>query len=532
MSGDGAWPAQEPRRAPTAMIASVNPLASAAGLAVLRRGGNAVDAAVAAGAVLTVTEPWSGQLGGDAFLLIRPPQSGQLTAINGSGAAPAAATAPAYEARGGIPDVGWWAATVPGLVDGWRLALERFGTQPLADLLEPAYGYAEAGFPLTARQCRSIREMAGLASQFPETAAIFLPGGAPPAAGFRLRQPGLARTLRRLQAAGADDFYRGEIAAALVAASEQGGGLMAARDLADHRTVVADPVQATYRGRIVYEQPPVSQGIVVLLALMILEQFDLPHLAPGSGEAIHLQVEAHKLALADRLGYLGDPRFERVPTPFLLSPGHARTQAQRLDRRKAAGISPSPREHPDTTYLCVVDQDRTVVSYIHSLYGGNGVVAGDTGILLNNRMAGFSLDPNSPNCLAPGKRPIHTLNSWMLFEDDLPRAVGGTPGAFWQVQTNLQVISQLLDFQAGPQAALDAPRWTLGSQSDWSQTSLELESRLGDNVLTELRERGHTASLMGPWAAGGAAQLITLEADGTLCGAGDPRPGTSAVMGY
>lgn len=511
------------------MIASVNVLASSAGLDVLRRGGNAVDAAVAAGAVLTVTEPWSGQLGGDGFLLVRSGETGQVTAINGSGAAPAAARLDAYAARGAIPETGWWATTVPGLVDAWRVALERFGSRSLAELLEPAIAYAEDGFPLTARQSRSVEEMA--AAFTPETAAIFLPGGSAPQPGYRLRQPALGRTLRRLQTAGPDDFYRGEIAAALVAASDHGGGLFSAQDLAEHRTVVLEPLRATYRGWTVYEQPPVSQGIVVLLALMTLEHFDLPHLAPASPETIHLQVEAYKLALADRLGHLGDPRFERVPIASLLSATRARLQAQRLDRRRAAALAPAPAGPPDTTYLCVVDSDRTIVSYIHSLYSGSGVIAGDTGILLNNRMAGFSLEPDSPNSLAPGKRPIHTLNSWLLFQDEQPRAVGGTPGAFWQIQTNLQVISQLVDFQAGAQAAVDAPRWTIGSQTDWSDTSLNLEARVGADVLTELQARGHAASMMGGWAAGGAAQLVTLEADGTLCGAGDPRPGTSTVLG-
>lgn len=514
------------------MIASVNPLASATGLDVLRRGGNAVDAAVAAGAVLTVTEPWSGQLGGDGFLLIRSGPTGQVTAINGSGAAPAAATAAAYEARGGIPETGWWAATVPGLVDAWRVALERFGSRPLAELLEPALAYAEDGFPLTGRQSRSIQQMAAVAAGFPETAHLFVPDGSPLQPGYRLRQPALAQTLQRLRAAGAEDFYRGEIAAALASASEQHGGLLTAQDLSDHRTFLVEPLRAGYRGWTVYEQPPVSQGIVVLLALMILEQFDLPQMSPASADTIHLQVEAHKLALADRLGYLGDPRFERVPTAFLLSTGHARLRAQGLDRRRATDLSPSPREHPDTTYLCVVDRERNIVSYIHSLYGGNGVVAGDTGILLNNRMAGFSLDPRSPNCLAPGKRPIHTLNSWMLFRDDQPRAVGGTPGSHWQIQTNLQLITQLVDFQAGAQAALDAPRWTMGTQTDWSDVSLDVEGRVGAEVVRELQRRGHAARLIGAWAAGGAAQLVTLEADGTLSGAGDPRPGTSAVLGF
>jgi gamma-glutamyltranspeptidase/glutathione hydrolase len=511
------------------MIASVNVLASSAGLEVLRRGGNAVDAAVAAGAVLAVTEPWSGQLGGDGFLLVRSADTGQVTAINGSGAAPAAARLDAVAARGGIPDTGWWASTVPGLVDAWRVALERFGSRPLAELLEPAVGYAEDGFPMTARQCRSIQEMAAVFA--PETAAIFLPGGSAPQPGYRLRQPALARSLRRLQTAGADDFYRGELAAAMVSASEQGGGLFTAQDLADHHTVVLEALRVTYRGWTVYEQPPVSQGIVVLLALMILEHFDVPHLNPASAETIHLQVEAYKLAMADRLGHLGDPRFEPVPTASLLSATHARLQAQRLDRRRATGLAPVPPEPPDTTYLCAVDRARTIVSYIHSLYGGSGVVAGDTGILLNNRMAGFSLDPHSPNSLAPGKRPIHTLNSWMLVQDQLPRAVGGTPGAYWQIQTNLQLISQLVDFHADAQAAVDAPRWTMGPQTDWSDTSLNLEARLGSEVLTELQQRGHAARMMGGWAAGGAAQVVTLEADGALSGAGDPRPGTSAVLG-
>lgn len=260
------------------MIASVNMLASSAGLAVLRRGGNAMDAAVAAGAVLTVTEPWSGQLGGDGFLLVRSGETGQVTAINGSGAAPAGARLEAFAARGGIPETGWWASTVPGLVDAWRVALERFGSRPLAELLEPAVTYAEDGFPLTARQCHSIQEMAAVVAESPETAAIFLPGGSAPQPGYRLRQPALARTLRRLQAAGPDDFYRGEIAAAVVSASDQGGGLFTAQDLADHRTVVLEALHATYRGWTVYEQPPVSQGIVVLLALMILEHFDCPAL--------------------------------------------------------------------------------------------------------------------------------------------------------------------------------------------------------------------------------------------------------------
>jgi len=264
------------------MAASVNPLATATAVEVLRDGGNALDAAVAAGAVLTVLEPLSGQLGGDAFMLLYNGSTGQVTAVNGSGAAPFAATLERYRELGEIPHSGWLASTVPGVVDAWQVALDRFGSRPLAALLEPAVHYAEAGFPLTTRQARSFESMAAVAAGFPETAAVFLPGGKPPAAGQLFKQPDLARTLRRLQSHGAIDFYRGEIAQTLVAAAQKADGLFTMRDLAEHRTFVQEPLQGTYRGWTVFEQPPVSQGLIVLLALGILEQFDLPNLPPAS----------------------------------------------------------------------------------------------------------------------------------------------------------------------------------------------------------------------------------------------------------
>jgi gamma-glutamyltranspeptidase / glutathione hydrolase len=510
------------------MIASVNPLASAAGLRVLRDGGNAMDAAIAAGAVLTVVEPWSGQLGGDAFLLVASAGRGSVTAINGSGAAPHNATLDRYRAEGRIPESGWLAASVPGIVDAWHVALARFGTRPLGALLQDAITYAEAGFPLTARQARSNAGMAGIAADYPETQAVFFPAGRPPPAGFLLRQPDLARTLRTLQAEGAAAFYRGSIAEAIVAASDRGGGLFAHRDLAEHRTDVLDPVQTTYRGWTVVEQPPVSQGLIVLIALNILASLDLP---PDPAERVHLMVEAHKLALTERLTHIGDPRVSPRVTAQVLSADRGHELAGRIDPRRAGTLPQEGAGHPDTTYLCVVDEARNVVSYIHSLYAGNGVVAGDTGILLNNRMGCFSLDASSPNCLAPATRPVHTLNSWMLLQDGTPHVVGGTPGSFWQVQTNLQLISNLIDLGMPIQAAVDAPRWTMGGQTSWSDPSLSLEGRFGEGIIRSLRERGHTVTTIGDWSAGGAAQLIRVE-DGVLTGAGDPRPGTSTVIGY
>ena len=510
------------------MIASVNPLASAAGLRVLRAGGNALDAAVAAGAVLTVVEPWSGQLGGDAFLLIASAERKTVTAINGSGAAPLAATVDRYLAEGRIPESGWLAATVPGLVDAWRAALERHGTMSLGTLLEDAIHYAERGFPLTARQARNNREMAAVAAPFRETRAIFFPDGHPPPAGAVLRQPDLARTLRTLQAEGPSAFYRGGIADAIVAASARAGGLFSQRDFAEHRTEILEPIGTTYRGWTVLEQPPVSQGLILLIALNILESAGVPS---DPVDRVHFQVEAHKLALRERLSRVGDPRVSPTDLGPLLSKAHAASLAGRIDQRRALPLQPEPAGHPDTTYLCVVDEARNVVSYIHSLYAGNGVVAGDTGILLNNRMGCFSLEEGSPNRLAPGKRPIHTLNSWMLLRDGRPHIVGGTPGSFWQVQTNLQLVSNIADREMPPQAAVDAPRWRMGSQTSWTDASLELEGRFSEAIAESLRKRGHQVGLIGDWEAGGAAQVIEL--DGTmLVGAGDPRPGTSTVIGY
>src|SRR6202011_2207317 len=305
-------------------------------------------------------------------------------------------------AVGRIPESGWLAASVPGIVDAWQVAVERFGTRPLGALLADAITYAEQGFPLTARQAHNNAGMPAIAAEFPDTRAVFFPDGRPPAAGFHLRQPDLARTLRTIQAEGAAVFYRGSIAEAIAAASDRGGGLFSRRDLAEHRTDVLDPVQTTYRGWTVVEQPPVSQGLIVLIALNILESLDLP---TNPADRVHLQIEAHKLALGERLNHVADPAFFPIATEQLLSREHGRALARRIDPRRAAALQNEPAGHPDTTYLCVVDEARNVVSYIHSLYDGNGVVVGDTGILLNNRMGCFSLDSNSPNRLAPGKRP-------------------------------------------------------------------------------------------------------------------------------
>ncbi|HUG14148.1 MAG TPA: gamma-glutamyltransferase family protein, partial [Thermomicrobiales bacterium] len=447
----GTTPPAEATWATRGVVATAHQYASLAGLEALRAGGNAVDAAISAGAVLMTVKPWSGHLGGDVFMLIHHPGE-EVVAINGSGAAPAAATAAHYRALGGIPPHGLLAASVPGAVRAWQTALERFGSLPLADLLQPAIEHAERGVPVSPAIQRGLDFGARMAHAevYPDSASVFLPGGAAPPVGSLFRQPGLARTLRRIAQHGPDDFYSGDLAREMARYMAAHGGQMTAADLASHQSEVTAPIAVEYRDHTVIEQPLPSQGLIVLMALNILRQFDLAALGQGSAETTHLQIEALRLAVDDRLRHAGDSRRVDVPLDWLLSDEHARQQAASIDLRRASlPRAPAPA-HPDTTYLCAADADGTLVSYIHSLYAGCGVMLGDTGVLLNDRMNGFDLDEGNPNCLAPGKRPVHTLNQYMAQRDGQTVLVGGTPGAHWQVQTNLQLLVNVIDFGMDP----------------------------------------------------------------------------------
>jgi gamma-glutamyltranspeptidase/glutathione hydrolase len=517
------------------MVATVNQLASQAGLRVLRQGGNAVDAAIAAGAVLTVVEPAIGQLGGDVFLLVYSAETGQVVALNGSGAAPLAAVREEYVALGGIPEHGLQAATIPGLVDAWEVAASRFGTLPLGTLLAEAIDLAQEGVRISHRTARGFANQADLIQRFPTTRRIFAPEGTLLGPGDLLVQRDLANTLTAIARDGAASFYQGEVAQRMLRFAHEQGAPFAARDLAEHRTLQLDAVSTRYRDLTVFEQPPVSQGLVMLLALNTLEQFDLSAFGAGSAEAVHLQVEAHKLAIADRLAYLGDPRFVRVPLGELLSREHAQRQAERIEARYAQPVLAPAVEFSDTSYLCVADGAGNVVSYIHSLMGsmGCGVVLGDTGVLFNNRMRGFALDPENPNVLAPGKRPVHSLNSYLVLQDGRPRWVGGTPGLYWQVQTNLQMVCNLIDFGMDLQTAVDAPRWQMGPATLLEQTELTVEDRFRPATVDGLRAKGHRVEVGGAWTAGGAVQAIRLDpAKQLLEGATDPRPGTGTVLSW
>jgi gamma-glutamyltranspeptidase/glutathione hydrolase len=515
------------------MIASSHPFVSGTGLDVLRRGGNAVDAAIAAAAVLTVVEPYNGHLGGDTFIQISLAGEKRVVAINASGAAPEAATLERYRHLGGIPAYGLLSSTVPGTVSGWALAIERYGTRPLAELLEPAIHYAEHGIPVTRRLAQVLEREAPVYRHFPDTMRVFLPEGHVPEVGVTLRQPGLAASLRRIAVHGRDDFYKGDLMQEMVRYASAHGGLFSPGDFASHTTEETTPLRSTYRHHTIYEQPPVSQGIIVLLALNILEQFDLSGLEPGSAARTHLLIEALKLAFADRLRYLGDPRYADLPLAMLLSTEHAREQAERIDPRRAGPQTLPEQIQPDTTDLCAADEAGTMVSYIQSLYSGAGVVLGETGVLMNSRLRGFNLIPGHPNCLAPGKRPVHTLNTYVVYRGDEPVLVGGTPGAHWQVQTNVQILVNILDDGMDVQRAIEAPRFLIGDQLDVGHATVRMETRAGEQTIRELRALGHDIEPMGPWEAGGTVQLISRNpATGLYCGGTEVRHPSSTILGF
>jgi gamma-glutamyltranspeptidase/glutathione hydrolase len=507
------------------VASSAYPLATEAALDILRQGGSAVDAAIAAGAVLTVVMPTAGALGGDVFFLVSD-SNGDVRAVNGSGAAPMQATRELYGEMGEIPGAGWRASTVPGMVDGWRAAHERWGKLPWKRLFEAATHYAREGFVVSPQLSMGFAMSAEKFRAFPETSRIFLAGGQPPQAGSSLRQSDLAQTFEAIAGDGADAFYEGPIARAIVEASSSADGLFGYEDFARHTTPEPEPIEVRYRDATIYGQPPVSQGIILLMALGALDEFDLAASGPGTADTVHLQVEAIKQGFADRVTYLGDPEHVDVPISKMLSEAESRRRAGAIDTTRRSGVLLEPA-HADTTSLVTADGDGNVVAYIHSLYAGSGVVVPGTGIMLNNRLLGFSLDPASPNVLAPGKRPVHTLNTALVQRGDDVLAVC-TPGANLQVQHNLQVICNLIDFDMQLQAAVDAPRWSMGDQMRIGDDQLMLEDRFGADVIDDLARRGHNTVTAPAWQVGGGIQVARRNRrTGVLWAARDPRRATN-----
>ena len=511
------------------MVASANSIASLIGVEVLRAGGNAADAAVAMGAALAVMEPHNSHLGGDAFAQIWDAPARKLSALNGSGAAPAGAT---VEAMGSaVPERGIRAVAVPGVVDAWMTTLSIWGTMTASEVLAPAIVLAEDGYALPAWQAALLEAHESLWNEYPESGAVLVPDALRP--GVTVYQPALARTLHQIAAGGRAAFYEGEFAEKLLDYSHQNGGFFAPGDLAAHQTLITDPIRTAYRGVTVTEQPPVSQGCLLLQMLNILEGYDLAALDPEGADAVHLMAEAKKLAFADRLAYLGD--MPQTPLATLLSKDYAAQQRKRLSLSAAAaryspGRLPPVNGGSDTTSFCIVDARGNAVSWIQSVFHGygSGVIVPGTGVLLNNRMTGFSLDPKSPNVLAPGKKTMHTLNTWMLFRGDDFWAAGGTPGADVQVQTSLQTVTQMIDHGRSPQEAMESPKWHVAPDGP----QLFLEDRLPLDTCYELRRRGHQLTVGGAWSGSCASQIIALDPEtGTLHAGSDPRV-DGLALGY
>lgn len=515
-------PNRGPVMAPRGIVAADHPLAAAAGSQALREGGTAIDAAIAAAAVMTVVQPHFSQLGGDLFLLAHDAASGETRAVNASGAGPASATAEQYRATGGIPRRGPLSVAGPGVVAGWGHAHARWGRLPWPHLFQPAIAYAREGFPVSTRLAMMLAGHADLLRESPDAAGQYLPGGALPTAGQRLRQPNLATTLETISAGGWRAFYEGDLPQRMAAAFQAAGGLLTEEDIAATVAEESAPPATEYHGYTIYEQPPVSQGFIVLEALNILERWPLATLDEPT--RVHLGAEALKLAFEDRFACLGDPRFVDVPLERLISKAHAAERAAVINPDRARSFSP-PETFPlpgDTTYLCAVDGEGNAVSLIQSVFSGfgSGFVAGNTGVLFNNRLTGFTLEPGHPNELTPGKRTVHTLNTYLATRDGRVAIVGGTPGADRQVQTNVQVLTGLIDLGLDPQTALDRARWSIGAG-----VTLELEDGFPVTTRESLAARGHQLTSLGPWAmAAGRAQLIqVLPQSGARLGASDLR---------
>ncbi len=506
------------------MVASEHPLVSQTGVDVLRRGGNAFDAALAMSGMLPVVRPAANHLGGDAYILVYPKSEGRVTAICSGGKAPAAATLDRY--AGGIPQRGGAAVATPGLVDAWAAFHVRWCTMPLRDLLAPAIGYARDGFGVSRELGALLGVARGLFTKYTGLADALYVDGEPPRFGSVLRQPKLAALIEAIAHDGRAAFYEGAVAERIASGVQEAGGYLTTADLASHRADVLEPLSTQYRGDVVYETPPNSQGVILLEELNIIEGYDVAAWGHLSPDAVHHMVEAKKLAFEDRQRLAGDPTFTGLDPEVMLSKEHAAARRAEIDPQHARA-SAIAAASTDTTSFVVADGDGNVCSFIQSLYAPFGSSVCIDGVIMNNRMCGFSTDPAHPNVLAPGKRTMHTLNTYLVFRDGRPLLVGNTPGADFQVQTNLQVITGVLDYGLDPQAAIDAARW--GDTPD----GLLVEEAMPAETQAALARRGHVVRVMGrSMNPMGRAQAILIDPEsGALIGGSDSR-GEGAAAGW
>lgn len=510
------------------MVATTQPLAAQAGLSVLQQGGNAIDAAIATAAALTVVEPTSNGIGSDAFAIVWT--KGALSGLNSSGCAPAGLTADWVKSRGfeTMPHYGWSPVTIPGAPAAWAALSQRFGRVSLETALKPAVDLARNGHPVAASvsyfwQAAAERFQEVLKGpEFEEWFRVFAPGGRAPGAGEMWRFPSHADTLEDIGRTGAESFYRGRLAEAIAQFARETGGALTRDDLANFHPEWVQPLSVNYRGFDVWELPPNGQGLVALMALKMLSG-----LTPTSeAERIHYQIEALKLGFADAHAYIADPRFMPWPAEEFLSDAY-------IDSRRAL-IGPQAQLRQagtpvpgGTVYLAAADGDGNMISYIQSNYAGfgSGVVVPNTGIALQNRGELFSLDADHPNFLQPGKRPFHTIIPGFLTQGGRPVGPFGVMGGFMQPQGHVQVMSNVLEDHMNPQAALDAPRFYW--QSD---NRVIVEQTMPPEIIKNLRERGHDIEIAPQSGPFGRGEIIWRTEDGVLMGGTEPRAdGTVAV---
>jgi len=519
------------------VVASSQPLAAAAAVKILDAGGNAADAVIAANAAVGVMEPTGNGIGGDLFVLYYEAKSGKTFGLNASGWAPAGLT-PAFLAEKGItamPDRGIHTVTVPGVVAGWAALNERFGAKSLGEVLQPAIRFAHEGFPVMEVTARLWKGSEELLRPIPEAAKTWLPNGHAPAAGEVFRNPALSASLRRIADRGRAGFYEGETAAAILAASQSAGGTISAADLAEFRAEWVEPISIEYRGWRVSEIPPNTQGIAALSMLAIMENFPLRDWGLHSPDALHIAIEAKKLAYADMLAFVGDPRAGRVPVDAMLDKKHAAERAKLIVMDKAMPKA-DPSAFPgltdskghDTIYLCATDREGNVASLIQSNYMGfgSGVVPAGCGFMLHNRGALFILDPGKPNTLAPRKRPLHTIIPGMMAKDGA--VIGfGIMGGWNQAQAHAQFVSHIADFGLNLQQALEAGRFT---KSTFDGRDVLLEASIPESSRASLTARGHEITVV-PLRSStfGFGQAVMTTPAGVRFGASDPRHDGAAI---
>ena len=505
------------------VVSTSQPLAAQAGLEMLRRGGNAADAAIAAAIALTVVEPTSNGIGSDAFAILW--DGDRLHGLNASGRSPKAWTRERFAGLNSMPISGWDSVTVPGAVSAWVALSTKFGRLPFADLFAPAIHYAREGYAVAPVTAAAWKAAMGRLNDFWEWRRVFCPKDHAPAPGELVQLPDHALTLEEIAETRGESFYRGPLARRIADAAREGNGALSEDDLGEHEAQWVKPISVDYRGHTIHEIPPNGQGIATLMALGCLEHLDMTSYLPDTPDCLHVQIEAMKLALSDAYAQVGDPDHMQVSVKQLLDADRLSQRAHAIDLREAKLPKPESFARGGTVLLCAADSEGMMVSFIQSNFWGfgSGIVVPSTGIALQNRGYGFSLERGHPNEVGGGKLPFHTIIPGFITRGGEPLAAFGMMGGAMQAQGHTQLVVRMIDQAQNPQAAIDAPRWQV-----FEGRKVGVEAGVGQDVITDLQRRGHLVEVMDPRQFGGA-QVIWRMPNRHYCAASDPRKDGQAV---